>query len=118
MLNHCENCNQMTNHGCLKCKSDKDSTVEVHCLSIDCPERTGGKCNGLEIVQRRFAEHYKWLERIDELVNNDFCDSMEVVASDDGIISQEEAKRMAEILAKVYSYSHRIHCEACAKKEV
>ena len=36
------------------CGEPAHNDVQVHCLSIDCPERTGGKCNAFEHMLRRW----------------------------------------------------------------
>lgn len=56
------------------------------------------------------------LEKICEIVESDFCADMELkLLPNSNQYTQEEAKDMANKLACVYLYAHRIHCEACAK---
>ena len=64
----------------------------------------------------RTPEHYQlWLERIDQMVTTDFVAEMEMKILPNSIpYTQEEAKEMASLLATVYSWSHRSHCDACA----
>jgi hypothetical protein len=57
----------------------------------------------------------KRLKQINDLVENDFCASMEARTLG-GKFTQEEAKQMAKLLAKVYSISHTIHCQSCYDK--
>ena len=54
-------------------------------------------------------DHYRMLEEICELVENDFCADMEVQEK----YSQEDAKKMTEILGQVYLIAHCIGCRAC-----
>lgn len=54
------------------------------------------------------------LEKIDELVETDFAYDMNTrLISDDATFTQVESQRMAEIIGQVYSWAHRIHCQAC-----
>lgn len=53
------------------------------------------------------------LDPICNIVENDFCVDMETLTPQ-GMreYTQEEAKEMAKLLGKVYSYAHQIHCNA------
>lgn len=68
----------------------------------------------MNIMNRiRSVESKKLLEHICNLVENDFCVEMETLTLP-GMreYTQEEAKEMAKLLARVYSYAHQIHCNA------
>lgn len=56
------------------------------------------------------------LEKINELVANDWAADMEVKAAFDREFTQEESKEMARTMAKIYSISHAIDCDACRRK--
>lgn len=60
---------------------------------------------------------HQMLEDILLWVENDFCFDMELKTMDNAEpYTQDEAREMAQRLAKVYGIAHSIHCEACAKK--
>jgi len=53
------------------------------------------------------------LKKVAEQVENDFCAEMEALTlPDTREYTQEEAKKMAQILGIVYHYAHQIHCDA------
>lgn len=53
------------------------------------------------------------LKKINNQVENDFCAEMDAFTHPDSReYTQEEAKKMAEILGVVYHYAHQIHCKA------
>jgi hypothetical protein len=58
---------------------------------------------------------YSWvLSEICAIVETDFTADMEChLLPKARPYTQEEAKRMAAMLATVYSIAHRIHCKAC-----
>lgn len=56
------------------------------------------------------------IKDIDGLVNIDFLESMEMKENSDVLYTQEEAKKMSQILGNVYTISHGIHCRACGNK--
>ncbi len=59
------------------------------------------------------------VKHVDRLVNNDFCASMEMkLIPDSREYSQLEAKKMANIISKVYSISHCRTCVACQHKYI
>jgi hypothetical protein len=61
----------------------------------------------------------KMLSDICELVENDFCTSMEMnLLPGSPEYTQKEAKSMAEIIASVYSIAHSIHCSGCGGKYI
>ena len=61
----------------------------------------------------------RMIKEIDSLVENDFCADMEMkLIFKSKAYTQKEAKEMADIISSVYSISHCIHCEACAKKYI
>ena len=64
--------------------------------------------------------YLKMLQEIDVLVNNDFCNEMEynsvLNSKYTRKYTQKEAKQMADLLGKVYSISHCIHCKMCQRK--
>jgi len=49
-----------------------------------------------------------------KLVDDDFCSNMEIKATCDRKITQEEAKEMASRLAEVYMIAHCEYCPICA----
>lgn len=54
------------------------------------------------------------MEKINNLVENDFCGDMTACAFlESKEYTQEESKKMAQILGEVYSFSHQIHCKGC-----
>lgn len=54
------------------------------------------------------------MEKINNLVENDFCGDMTACAFiESKEYTQEESKKMAQILGEVYSYSHQTHCDGC-----
>ena len=58
-------------------------------------------------------DYKKWIEKIDELVGSDFCHDMECRLIRPDAFTQEEAQQMADLLGKIYSIAHRVHCGAC-----
>lgn len=59
------------------------------------------------------------LQNICNLVENDFCADMEtLLLPNTREYTQEEAKEMAKLLARVYSYAHQMHCSACGHKNI
>ena len=57
-----------------------------------------------------------YLQKIDDLVQSDFCFSM--VGKDTSFgnkYTQIEAKKMAKIIGEVYKNSHVMHCKSCRK---
>lgn len=61
--------------------------------------------------------HLKMLQDINALINTDFSFGMELKKMPGSReYTQQEAKMMSEIISKVYTISHGIHCEACGKK--
>ena len=59
------------------------------------------------------------LQNICDLVETDFCADMETLTlPSTREYTQEEAKEMAILLGKVYSYAHQIHCSACGHKNI
>jgi len=61
-------------------------------------------------------KYKEMLEYINDLVENDFCAEMDYKNFSEEKFTQEEARAMAEIIDKVYSKSHSIHCKACGEK--
>lgn len=56
----------------------------------------------------------KMVQRIDELVNNDFCLSMEMKLMPKAELpTKQEIKKMIDIIGKVYTISHCITCGVC-----
>ena len=60
-------------------------------------------------------DYHKMLKEICKLTENDFCSEMELRQLE-GKYTQKEAERMSELLGKIYSISHCIHCKACQLK--
>ncbi len=59
----------------------------------------------------------KMVQDIDKLVNNDWCENMEIkLLPKSEPFTQKEARQMAELIARVYSISHCIFCQACGRK--
>ena len=58
----------------------------------------------------------RMLQDIDLLVNTDFCEEMESKSSSKIAYTYKEAKKMAKIIASVYSISHCITCKSCGNK--
>lgn len=62
-------------------------------------------------------DYKKMLQNIDDLVRDDFCSTMSLLALEDKPkFTREESRRMALIIGETYSISHCIHCSACNKK--
>lgn len=59
------------------------------------------------------------LQDIKELVESDFCSDMECKVylhpEKPEKITQEEAKRMVDILTEIYKIAHTVSCTACRK---
>lgn len=61
--------------------------------------------------------YLKMLGEIDSLVSTDFMFDMECKSLPKSKpFNQMEAKKMRDILGKVYLVAHAIHCEACGKQ--
>jgi succinate dehydrogenase/fumarate reductase-like Fe-S protein len=61
--------------------------------------------------------HYKMLKEIVGLVETDFCSEMEMKSLPKSKqYTQKEAQQMANLLGKIYSTAHCIHCYACQTK--
>jgi len=60
-------------------------------------------------------DYKKMIKEIDALVQTDFSFDMECKLLD-GKFTQKEAKQMADLISRVYSISHCLHCEACQTK--
>lgn len=61
----------------------------------------------------------KMVREIDGMVSTDFGFEMEVkLLPDAPPYTQEEAREMANTLARVYSIAHSIHCRACGLKYI
>lgn len=59
----------------------------------------------------------RMVKEIDKLVNNDFCEDMEChLIPKSKPFTQKEAEKMADIISKVYSVSHCLHCGSCQTK--
>lgn len=69
-----------------------------------------------QVIEEFELNHRKMVLDIDNLVSSEFCEEMSVKAGFDREISQEEAKKMAEIIGKVYLISHCNTCTACNPK--
>lgn len=68
---------------------------------------------------RQTPNYHEMLEDILPWVENDFCYDMELKTMDNAEpYTQEEAREMAQRLAKVYTIAHAIHCGSCAKKYI
>ena len=61
-------------------------------------------------------DYKRMLEEIDLLVNNDFCADMSMYECLDEEYPREASVKMADIIGKVYSISHAVHCSACGQK--
>lgn len=64
-------------------------------------------------------DYKKMVTEIDEMVSIDFCEEMEVKSITTGkgmFFSHEDSVKMAQLLARVYSVAHCVHCGACNKK--
>ena len=62
-------------------------------------------------------DYKKMVSDIDYLVNNYFCADMEMrLIPNSQKYTQEESKKMSDIIARVYSISHCISCSACSQK--
>jgi hypothetical protein len=75
--------------------------------------------NDLELGKERgkHLNHYKMLSEITDLVETDFCSEMELkTLPKSREYTQEEATQMAQIIGRVYSIAHCIHCHACQTK--
>jgi len=56
-------------------------------------------------------------EKIDELVETDFCFDMQLKdLPTPRVYTQREANWMARIIGNVYSVAHSVHCGACGTK--
>jgi hypothetical protein len=66
--------------------------------------------------------YLKMLEDINKLVETDYCAELEMYLIPElnkdmnREIPQEDARNAIDIVSKVYSISHAIHCEPCASK--
>ena len=59
-------------------------------------------------------DYEKMIKAIDDLVQTDFCFSMECKSFPNSKpYTQKEAKEMASLLATIYGISHQQHCKAC-----
>ncbi len=60
------------------------------------------------------------LEDINDLVSNDFCHDMSAKLvgyfAKEEPYTQEDASCMAQLIGKVYSIAHQIHCDACLER--
>jgi hypothetical protein len=57
------------------------------------------------------------IEDIGKLVETDFCASMEMMTlCNKNYYTFADSKKMARLLARVYSIAHCTHCSACQKK--
>lgn len=66
-------------------------------------------------------DYKRMVEEIDKLVNTDFGEDMSFKANvtvngEYKEISQEDARKMANIIGSVYLISHAIDCDNCGKK--
>jgi hypothetical protein len=62
-------------------------------------------------------DYKKMLEKIDALVCTDFCADMDwKTTPKTKPFTQKESEQMAQLLGRVYSISHCIHCTACQSK--
>ena len=58
------------------------------------------------------------LEAVLELVEDDFCYDMDCrLIRPDPEFTQNESRKMAEKLGRIYSIAHRKHCKACNSTE-
>ena len=65
--------------------------------------------------------YLQMLEDINELVETDFAADMtfKAVITNNGkhrVITQKEAREMADIIGRVYLISHATHCKNCGEK--
>jgi len=59
-------------------------------------------------------DYHKMIKDIDDLVRSDFVFDMECrLIGKSNKYTQKEAKKMADLLARIYSISHIEHCFAC-----
>ena len=65
-------------------------------------------------MEQEKLNHKQMLTEIDKLVNNCWGFDIQLRTSH----TPEQAKEMANILGRIYSISHCIHCEACQKKYI
>lgn len=66
-------------------------------------------------------DYKRMVEEIDKLANTDFGEDMSFKANvtvngEYREISQEDARKMANIIGSIYLISHSIHCSNCGKK--
>lgn len=61
-------------------------------------------------------DYKKMVREIDKYVSNNFCEEMEYRTLSKHEISQEEAKKMADILASIFKISHCCWCTSCSEK--
>ena len=62
-------------------------------------------------------DYKKMVKEIDVLVETDFCCDMECHALEHSKpFTQDEARKMSEIISSIYSIAHCIDCEACQGK--
>jgi len=72
-----------------------------------------------ETEKPKFAweDYFRMVRDISELVETDFCGEMELkLMPKSSPYTQEEAAEMANLIGRVYSIAHCIHCAACAPK--
>jgi hypothetical protein len=61
-------------------------------------------------------DYKKMVEDINKLAETDFCFDMELKEMPNSEpYTQQEAKRMSDLLGRIYLISHCIHCEACQR---
>lgn len=73
------------------------------------------------MIKKIDVNYLKMLQDIDEIVNTDFTEDMNMKANitysgTHRLISQDDARKMANIIGSVYLISHAIHCENCGSK--
>ncbi len=64
-------------------------------------------------------DYLKMLKEIDSLIFTGFIGEMEnKLMPDSEPYTQEESKKMAELLTKVFKIAHSIHCKSCGKEYI